>query len=110
VARRAVPNPDGGRGVLESFDMGLTLYNLVEDVGETTNVADAHPDVVEKLLGYIEAAREDLGDPLTNRQGKNLRPAGRLPDGASPLPDGVPVPAPRGRGAAGAVPTAPAAD
>jgi len=57
--------------------IGVSLYNLQDDVGETTNVAASHPEVVERLLGLIEAAREDLGDSLTGRTGKNLRPAGR---------------------------------
>ena len=96
----AVPNPQGGRGTVETFDMPLSLYDLEHDVSETTNVASAHPDVVRKLMKYVEAARDDLGDALTNRVGKNIRPAARLPEGASSLPDGVPMPpAARGKNA-----------
>jgi hypothetical protein len=43
-------------------------------------------------MNYAEQAREDLGDRLTGRTGKNLRPAMELPPGASPLPQGVAVP------------------
>jgi len=32
------------------------LYDLAEDIGETTNVADAHPDVVERLTAYAKEA------------------------------------------------------
>ena len=55
------------------------LYDLDADVGETKNVAAANADMVGKLLGYAEKAREDLGDSLTKRVGKGLREPGRLP-------------------------------
>ena len=48
------------------------------DVGETTNVLAQHPDVVKQLMEYVERAREDLGDSLTKRVGKNVRPAGKM--------------------------------
>ena len=44
---------------------------------ESTNVAAQHPDVVKKLQAYVERAREDLGDSLTKRVGRNVRPAGK---------------------------------
>ena len=47
--------------------MPLALYDLEADIGETNNVAAAHPDVVKRLHGLAEKAREDLGDSLTNR-------------------------------------------
>jgi arylsulfatase A len=57
----------------------LSLFDLAVDVGETTNVADDHPDVVERLLQLAEQARSDLGDSLTDRAGENVRPAGVAP-------------------------------
>jgi len=57
------------------------LYDLVADIGETHNVAADQPEVVQRLLGLAEAAREDLGD--ADRPGKNQRPAGRV---AGPVP------------------------
>ena len=57
--------------------MPLALYDLVADVGETTDVAAAHPDVVARLQALAEKAREDLGDSLTNRTGRGLREPGR---------------------------------
>jgi arylsulfatase A-like enzyme len=56
----------------------LSLYNLESDVGEASNVAGEHPDVVERLLKLAEAARTDLGDSLTKRSGSNVRASGKL--------------------------------
>jgi arylsulfatase A-like enzyme len=57
--------------------VGLALYDLDEDVGETRNVADQHPDIVARLQAAAEGARNDLGDSLTDRKGQNVRPPGR---------------------------------
>ncbi|MCS6867068.1 MAG: sulfatase [Gemmataceae bacterium] len=54
----------------------LSLYNLETDIGETTNVAAKHPDVVQRLLTLVEAARREWGDSLTNTQGQAVRPCG----------------------------------
>jgi arylsulfatase len=37
-----------------------------------------NPEIVKRLMEYVERAREDLGDSLTKRVGKNVRPAGRM--------------------------------
>jgi arylsulfatase A-like enzyme len=58
--------------------IGRALFDLESDVGETTDVAETHADVVERLQALAEKAREDLGDSLTKRQGKNVRAAGRI--------------------------------
>lgn len=47
------------------------LVDLNNDLGETTDVAEAHPDVVERLLALAESMREDLGD--YDRVGRNMR-------------------------------------
>lgn len=57
---------------------GLELYDLVSDISETKDVAKQYPDVVKRLEALAEECREDLGDALTKRQGKNLRAPGRL--------------------------------
>ncbi len=73
------PGGTGGTPVKYSqAKTGVELYDLKNDVGETTNVAEQHPDVVARLQKIAEEAREDLGDKLTGRTGKNLRPAGQL--------------------------------
>lgn len=57
------------------------LYDLKEDIGETKNLAAAHPDVVRHLAALAGKARQDLGDG--SRTGKGQRPAGRV---ANPKP------------------------
>jgi arylsulfatase A len=52
------------------------LYDLVADLGETTNLADERPEVVRRLMKLAEKAREDLGD--VGRPGKNQRPAAMI--------------------------------
>jgi len=39
----------------------ITLYNLKDDISETTNVAKQNPKVVKKLLKQIEYAKKDIG-------------------------------------------------
>ncbi|MGE3315016.1 MAG: sulfatase [Planctomycetaceae bacterium] len=72
------PGRDGQPGPYVTKETGLALYDLDADVGETTNVAGANPDVVARLEQLAEIARDDLGDALTNRTGRNLRPPGKL--------------------------------
>jgi arylsulfatase A len=61
-----------GQGRIET-----SLFDLEKDVGETNNVAEQHPEVVKQLMQLVERAREDLGDTLVDRQGRNARPRGR---------------------------------
>ena len=68
---------DGAPGKYVGKEIDLSLFDLVADPGETKNVAAANPDVVEQLMRFVENAREDLGDSLVKRTGKNVRPVGR---------------------------------
>lgn len=56
---------------------GTELYDLENDVSETTDVAAKHPDVMRRLEALAEKARQDLGDSLTNRVGNGIREPGR---------------------------------
>jgi arylsulfatase A-like enzyme len=72
------PGKDGQPGPYKQVRTELALFDLAADVGETKNVAAEHADVVARLQTLAEQAREDLGDSLTKREGKNRRPAGKL--------------------------------
>jgi arylsulfatase A-like enzyme len=73
------PGGVGGHRVpYQDVPTGLALYDLKNDVGETTDVQDQHPDIVERLSRAAEEARQDLGDTLTHREGKNVRSPGML--------------------------------
>ena len=54
------------------------LYDLNNDLQETKNLAEAKPEVVERLLAYAETARADLGD--ANRPGTGQRDPGWVDD------------------------------
>jgi arylsulfatase A-like enzyme len=69
---------NGQPGKYVRKEIGLSLFDLDADIGETTDVAERNPEIVRQLVGYAERAREDLGDSLTKRAGKNIRPAGKL--------------------------------
>jgi len=47
------------------------LFDLQADLGETTDVAAQHPEIVARLLGLAEKARTDIGD--YDRIGENQR-------------------------------------
>jgi len=51
-----------------------TLYNLEQDIGETTDVSSNHPEVVSRLNELAEASRIDLGD-TRDKPGANVRKA-----------------------------------
>ena len=53
------------------------LYDLANDVSETTDVAAQHPKMVKQLEAEAEKARAELGDSLTKREGKGVREPGR---------------------------------
>lgn len=66
--------------ILPAHDQ-YALYNLRQDIGETTNVADDHPQVVRRLTALAEQARESIGDH--DRIGTEARffdPGDRRPD------------------------------
>jgi arylsulfatase A len=69
---------DGAPGAYVRKEIELSLFDLEADPAEATNVAERHPDVVKQLQAIAERARDDLGDSLTGRTGKNVRPAGKV--------------------------------
>lgn len=77
------PGVDGAPGREQTLQIGLSLFDLESDLGETHDVAAEHPDVVAEMLAIAEDARADLGDGLTGRVGSGVRPPGRW-DAANP--------------------------
>ncbi len=76
--------PGGTNGVLATYSYRQVkkeeLYDLVNDISETTDVSAQHPEIVKELEADAEKSREDLGDGLTKRTGSGRRQPGRLND------------------------------
>ena len=73
------PGADGTPGPYRDRRIeAAELYDLAGDVGEATDVSAARPDVVKRLEAIAEAARAELGDALTQREGTGARPPGRF--------------------------------
>jgi len=73
--------PGGTGGIPAKYsqkEIGLSLFDMVKDYDETTDVSSLHPDVVEKLKQYGEQARAELGDKLTGAVGSGVREPGRV--------------------------------
>ena len=73
---RLEPGRNGHPGPTGTGRVSRALYDLEQDPGERRDVADEHPDVVERLLARAEAARVELGDG--QRRGAGQREPGRL--------------------------------
>jgi arylsulfatase A-like enzyme len=72
--------PGGQNGKPTSYKkakIGLSLYDLEADPGETVDVAKDHLAVVQRLQILGDRIRQDLGDSITKREGSGIRPAGR---------------------------------
>jgi arylsulfatase A len=73
--------PGGTGGIPVKYEQAridLALYNLANDIGEEHNVADQHPDVVERLERLADAMRADLGDAAKKMEGTGRRPPGKV--------------------------------
>lgn len=65
-------------GIETPSDFKPLLFNLDQDIAETTNVADAHPGELERLQALVNEMNEDLG--IAKRRGPGVRPCGRAKD------------------------------
>ncbi|MDR1491509.1 MAG: sulfatase [Planctomycetaceae bacterium] len=68
------PGKNGTPGKYMQKQTPLALYDLQNDVGETTDVQAEHPDIVKRLQTEAENIIEELGDG--NQNGPGVRPAG----------------------------------
>ncbi len=74
-----LPGNDGFPGPSpEDFPYPQGLYDLRRDPAEAYDVQKLYPEILEELLKVAETAREDLGDDITKRDGKNRRPSGKI--------------------------------
>ena len=69
------PGKDGIPGKYRALPVGLELYNLAEDIGETKNLAETEGKIVTELQAKADQMREELGDSLQKKVGKEVRPA-----------------------------------
>jgi arylsulfatase len=72
------PGRGGNPGQYTQAETGLALYDMRRDRGERYDVKELYPEIVQELTDLAEQAREDLGDNLTGRAGKNRREPGRI--------------------------------
>lgn len=72
-----VARPNQGKPE-QTVNVSLQLYNLDEDLSESKDVAQAHPEVVQRLTALAERGRDDLGDESLNIPGKNCRAPGHV--------------------------------
>ncbi len=56
----------------------MALYDLDNDIGETTNLIDKHPDIAARLKKAADVCRAELGDTLTKVKGDGVRPHGTV--------------------------------
>jgi arylsulfatase A-like enzyme len=78
---RSLKGPAGRDGTPGEYSMvrtDLALYDLSSDIGETTNVADRHPDIVRRLTTLADSIRGELGDSATKQRGNGVRLPGTV--------------------------------
>ena len=59
--------------------IGLELFDLTADPAETTDVAEANPEVVARLSAMADEMRGRLGDKLTKTTGSEIRNPRQVP-------------------------------
>lgn len=80
--RTLAGRPGGTNGIPSKYSQVKIekpeLYDLKADLGEKSDVASLHPEIVERLTAFAEKMRDDIGDTLTKRKGKGARGPGRV--------------------------------
>ena len=77
--RTMAGRPGGTDGIPTRYSqakIGLALFDMEKDIGETTDVKAKHPDIVKQLQALGEKMRDELGD--NGREGTGVRPPGQL--------------------------------
>lgn len=72
------PGKDGKPDAYEVKQLEKSLFNIENDPEEKNNLLALYPDVVDKLMRYVDAARKDLGDSQESIKGTGAREPGKL--------------------------------
>lgn len=70
---------DGWPGKYATDSVQLALYDLRNDPGETLDVKEKFPEVVQQLTAIADRYRAAIGDDLTKQKGTEVRPAAVVP-------------------------------
>lgn len=73
--------PGGTGGIPADYrqaGIGLALFDLEADIGETVDVRHRHPAIVARMQELAAEMRAELGDSALQMRGSGVRPAGRL--------------------------------
>lgn len=65
-------------GAPEDTPIGQGLYDLRRDPSEAYDIQQYYPEIMAELLKVADEARADLGDDLTQKEGKNRRLIGKI--------------------------------
>lgn len=81
-AYRTLAGREGGTGGqparYEQAEIGLSLFNLENDICEQNDVSAQNPKVVKRLLSLADKMRQELGDSSKKMKGSSRREPGRL--------------------------------
>ena len=79
---RTLAGREGGTGgqptKYEQGKIDQSLFDLEKDIGEQNDVSAQYPDVIERLLGFAEQMRQELGDSSKQMKGSSRREPGRI--------------------------------
>ena len=76
--KKTIRGADGFPGRIAIDSVKLALYDLRTDPGETLDVKEQHPEIVQQLTTIADRYRKELGDNLTKSIGLEVRPAAKV--------------------------------
>lgn len=72
--------PGGKNGIPVNYKYlkcEMALYDLDNDIGESVNLLEEHPDIVARLTRAADVCRAELGDMHLKQKGDGVRPPGK---------------------------------
>jgi hypothetical protein len=64
-------------GKYGNMEVKMALYDLVHDPGEERDMQLDYPEIVKQLSEIADRYRDALGDGITKKTGKEVRPAAK---------------------------------